>query len=177
MCLAASFFSIAAWRVNSQSIATPITDSIDSSNISCSHNNLGRRDLEVQVLDPLLLLRTENLQPRRLGSRVLFPPQWLSLHLGTGSRPTISSSLLQPFGEADSRHRLSSRVQLSTDLPEHFRRAALQFIPARSLSSHFQGQRPLCQQELARQQRNLGFSRDHRRGLAHQSHIFNYPLV
>ena len=27
--------------------ATPITDSIDSSSISCSHNNLGRRFLEV----------------------------------------------------------------------------------------------------------------------------------
>ena len=26
---------------------TPITDSIDSSSISCSHNNLGRRFLEV----------------------------------------------------------------------------------------------------------------------------------
>ena len=28
-------------------LATPITDSIDSSSISCSHNNLGRRFLEV----------------------------------------------------------------------------------------------------------------------------------
>src|ERR1700732_3837473 len=57
---------------------TPITDSIDSSSISCPYNNLGRRVLEVRSRDLLLLLRTENLQPRRLGSHMLFPPRWAS---------------------------------------------------------------------------------------------------
>src|SRR5208337_1633402 len=110
------------------------------------------------ILDLALLLRTENLQPRRLGSHMLFPPRWFSLHLGTGSLPSISSGLLQRLGKTAPRHRLASRVQLAADLPEHFRRATLQLIPTRSLASHFQGQRPLPQQELARQQRNLGGS-------------------
>ena len=87
---------------------------------------------------------------------MLFPPRWFSLHLGTGSLPAISSGLLQPLGKTAPRHRLASRVELTADLPEHFRRATLQLIPTRSLASHFQGQRPLPQQELARQQGNLG---------------------
>ena len=124
-----------------------------------------------------LLLGTENLQPRRLGSHVLFPPRWFSLHLGTGSLPSISSGLLQPLGKTAPRHRLASRVQLAADLPEHFRRATLQLIPTRSLASHFQGQRPLPQQELARQQRNLGFAHDHGHGSAHQPHIFHYTFI
>ena len=43
----------AAWKAlesfaeNGSWPPTPITDSIDSSSISCSHNNLGRRFLEV----------------------------------------------------------------------------------------------------------------------------------
>ena len=108
---------------------------------------------------------------------MLFPPRWFSLHLGTGSLPSISSGLLQPLGKTAPRHRLASRVELAADLPEHFRRATLQLIPTRSLASHFQGQRPLPQQELARQQGNLGFAHHHGHGSAHQPHIFHYTFI
>ena len=36
---------------------------------------------------------------------MLFPPRWFSLHLGTGSLPSISSGLLQPLGKTAPRHR------------------------------------------------------------------------
>ena len=107
---------------------------------------------------------------------MLFPPRWFSLHLGTGSLPSISSGLLQPLGKTAPRHRLASRVQLAADLPEHFRRATLQLIPTRSLASHFQGQRPLPQQELARRQRNW-LRHHHGHGSAHQPHIFHYTFI
>src|SRR5208337_4564792 len=38
-------------------------------------------------------------------------------------------------------------------------------------------QRPLPQQELARQQGNLGFAHHHGHGSAHQPHIFHYTSI
>src|SRR5271165_4425043 len=98
---------------------------------------------------------------------MILPPRWLSFHLGTRSLLSISSGPLQPLGKTAARHRLSSRSELAANLLKHFHRATLQLIPTHSLASHFQSQRTLPQEELARQQGNLGFAHGYRHSSAH----------
>ena len=164
------------WAYTGLASPTSVTYSIDSSSISCPHI-IRPPLLEVYSFDLTHLLGTENLQPRRLGSHMLFPPRWFSLHLGTGSLPSISSGLLQPLGKTARGTGLraassSRRTSRSTSAALHFNSSR----PAR-LPPTFKANAPCPNKSWHAGQGNLGFAHDHGHGSAHQSHIFHDTFI
>ena len=112
---------------------------------------------------------------RRLGSHVLLPRGGCRFILGP-VRSRRSRRLLQRLANCSAAPACEPRRARGGPpgaLPPRYTSTH----PDRSLASHFQGQRPLPQQELARQQRNLGFAHNHGHGSAHQPHIFHYTFI